>query len=68
MTEEVNNAEKIFGADMSSLRGKLTRCKTTPVREDAIKIPEELISQNREINLCIDIMYVNKCGFMTMID
>jgi hypothetical protein len=25
-TEDVNNAEKIFGADMSSLRGKSTRC------------------------------------------
>jgi hypothetical protein len=44
---------------MPSLRGKLTRHKSTPVREDAIKIPEELILQNWEIDLCIDIMYVN---------
>jgi hypothetical protein len=35
---------------------------------NVIEIPEELISQNRKIDLCIDIMYVNKCGFMTMID
>jgi hypothetical protein len=67
-TEDVNNAKKIFRTDMSSIRGKLTRRKSTPVREDAIKIPEELISQNREIDLCIDIMYVNKCGFMTTIN
>jgi hypothetical protein len=67
-TEDGNNAEKIFGADMSSLRGKSTRSKSTPVREDVIEIPEELISQNRKIDLCIDIMYVNKCGFMTTID
>jgi hypothetical protein len=67
-TEDVNNAEKIFGTDMSSLRGKSTRCKSTLVREDGIEIPEELISQNRKIDLCIDIMYVNKCGFMTTID
>jgi chromosome segregation ATPase len=64
----VSNAEKIFGADMSSLRGKSTRLKSTPVREDVIEIPEELILQNRKIDLCIDIMYVNKCGFMTTID
>jgi hypothetical protein len=51
-----------------SLKGKLTRCKSTLVREDIIEIPEELILLNREIDLCIDIMYVNKCGFMTMID
>jgi hypothetical protein len=67
-TEDVNNAKKIFRTGMLSLRGKLTRLKSTPVREDSIEIPEELISQNREIDLCIDIMYVNKCGFMTMID
>jgi hypothetical protein len=53
---------------MSSLRGKSTRRKSTPVREDGIEIPEELISQNRKIDLCIDIMYVNECGFMTTID
>jgi hypothetical protein len=71
-TEDVNNAKKIFGANMLSLRGKLTRRKSTLVREDAIEIPEEipeeLISQNREIDLCIDIMYVNECGFMTTMD
>jgi hypothetical protein len=43
-------------------------CKSTPVREDTVKIPEELIAQNRKIELCIDIMYVNECGFMTTID
>jgi hypothetical protein len=64
----VNNTKKIFGADMLSLRGKSTRRKSTLVWEDAIEIPEELISQNRKIDLCIDIMYVIKCGFMTTID
>jgi hypothetical protein len=67
-TEDVNNAKKIFRTDMSSIRGKSTRRKFIPVREDGIEIPEELISQNREIDLCIDIMYVNECGFMTTID
>jgi hypothetical protein len=67
-TEDVNIAEKIFGADMSSLKGKLTRQKSTPVREDTIEIPEELMAHNHEIELCINIMYVNECGFMTTID
>jgi hypothetical protein len=66
--EDVNIAEKIFGPDMSSLKGKPTRRKSTPVREDTVKIPEELIANNRENELCIDIMYVNECGFMTTID
>jgi hypothetical protein len=48
MTEDVNKAKKIFGADMSSLRGKPTRRKSNPVREDIIEIPEELISHLTE--------------------
>jgi hypothetical protein len=67
-TEDVNIAEKIFGADMSSLKGKSTRRKSTPAREDTVEIPEELIANNRKIELCINRMYVNECGFMTTID
>jgi hypothetical protein len=36
-TEDINNAEKIFGTDMLSLQGKSTRRKSTPVREDRLK-------------------------------
>jgi hypothetical protein len=67
-TEDVNIAKKIFGADMLSLKGKSTRQKSTPVREDTVEIPEELIAHNRKIELCIDIIYVNECGFMTTIE
>jgi hypothetical protein len=67
-TEDVNIAEKIFGPSKLSLKGKLTHRKPTPVLEDTVKIPEELIANNRKIELCIDIMYVNECGFMTTID
>jgi hypothetical protein len=38
-TEDVNIAEKIFGPDMLSLKGKSTRRKSTPVWEDTIKQP-----------------------------
>jgi hypothetical protein len=67
-TEDVNISKKIFGPNMSSLKGKSAHQKSTPVREDTVKIPEELIANNREIELCIDIMYFNECGFMTTID
>jgi hypothetical protein len=68
MTDDVNIAEKIFRADMSSLKGHSTRRKSAQVREDTVEIPEELIANNREIELCIDIMYINECGFMTTIN
>jgi hypothetical protein len=67
-TEDVNIAEKIFGKDMSSLKGKSTRRRPPVVREDIIEIPSKMIAQHKEIDLCIDIMYVNECGFMTTIN
>jgi hypothetical protein len=59
---------KIFGKDMSSLKGKSTQRSPPMVREDIIEIPSKLTAQHKEINLCIDIMDVNECGFMTTID
>ena len=68
MTEDVNIAERIFGKDVSSLKGKSTRRKPKPVRADLIEIPKELIEKHKDIELCMDTMYVNECGMLTAID
>ena len=67
-TEDVNIAEKIFGKDISSLKGKSTRRKPKSVRADLIEIPKELIEKHHNIELCMDTMYVNECGMLTAID
>jgi hypothetical protein len=67
-TEDINIAEKIFGKDISSLKGKSTRRKPKPVRQDLIEIPKELIDKHHNIELCMDTMYVNECGILTAID
>jgi hypothetical protein len=64
----IKNCPVTTEADMSSLKGKSTRRKSTPVREEVIEIPEDLILQNCQMDLCIDNMYVNKCGCMTTIN
>jgi hypothetical protein len=66
--EDVNISEKIFGPDMSSLKGKSTRRKPKPVRSDLIEIPKEIITKHHDIDLCMDAMYVNECGMLTEID
>jgi hypothetical protein len=66
--EDVNISEKIFGPDMSSLKGKSTRRKPKPVRSDLIEISKEIITKQHDIDLCMDAMYVNECGMLTAID
>jgi hypothetical protein len=66
-TEDVDIAKKIFGPDISSLKGKTTRRKPVPVIEDYIKIPRELIAAQHSVTLCLDSMKVNGIPFLTTI-
>jgi hypothetical protein len=66
--EDVNISEKIFGPEMSSLKGKPARQKPKPVRSHLIKIPKELITKHHDVELCMDAMDVNECGMLTAID
>ena len=67
-TEDVKVVEKIFGLALSSLKGKATRSKPTPVVEDTVKMSSELIEKNKEVDLCMDTMFINKQGMLMAID
>jgi hypothetical protein len=66
-THDIEMAEKIFGPDISALKGKIILKKSIPVVDDVIDIPRELIASQYAIRLCIGIMNVNGLNFITTI-
>ena len=67
-SQDVNLAEKIFGSDISTLKGRTTRPRPEVVVDDSIDIPEELIRENEAIDLAIDLIFINRVVLMTAID
>jgi hypothetical protein len=64
--QDVEIAEKIFGPDVSTLKGKSTRRKPKIVRYDVIAVPREL--KQRLLELAIDIMFICSIPMLTAID
>ncbi len=65
--EDVIIAEKIFGPDVGSLKGKTVRRSTKHVEVAAAPVPAELMSQYRSVTVGADIMFVNKLPFFVTI-
>ena len=65
-TKDVDLAEMIFGKDLGTIKGKTTRQKPVPMVHDQITIPPE-ISDRGDLELCLDIMFVNELPYMTTI-
>ena len=60
--------QKIFGRDVPTLKGKSVRSKSVPVKDERIKLSEELQLRNKELELAIDILFIDRSIFLVSID
>jgi hypothetical protein len=66
-TKDVNLAVKAFGPDVGDIKGKTTRSRPTPVSNNIIEIPDELLEVQRDVVLSMDGMTVNSLTFLRTI-
>ena len=65
--EDITVAENVYGKDIGQLKGKTVRTKPTPVIKDYIDIPKELVIKHENVELAIDLMFINQMPFLTTI-
>ena len=61
--KDVGLVEQIFGRDVPTLKGKSTKTKSVPIRNERIELPEELEMRDKEIELAVDLLYIDKIIF-----
>jgi hypothetical protein len=62
--QDIDVAKKIWGKNISALKGKTTRSKIHPVARYYVKVPKELLKLHKEVFLTTDIFFVNKFPFI----
>jgi hypothetical protein len=64
---DMDNAHKLFGDDIASLRGKTVRNTPGVVVADYAEIPKEIIDMNKAVTIAADVMFVNGLPFVVTI-
>ena len=62
------NSGIIYGTSMESIKGNSTRIKPRPVINNDINTPIDIYKNNSNIELCIDVIYINGIAFLVYID
>jgi hypothetical protein len=63
----INTILKIWGKNVTSLKGKTTWTKPDPVARDFLKVPVELLKLHEEVYITANLFFVNKIPFFLML-
>ena len=66
-TQDVRNAETIYGPDLGCLKGKTVRTKPPPIRVQHNEIPPSIMDHYKNVTLSVDIMKVTGIPFLMTI-
>ena len=66
-SQDIKNAEFIWGPDLGSLKGKTVRYTPSSVRTHIYNIPSQIMQQYWDVTLSVDIMKVNNIPFFMTI-
>lgn len=65
---DANNALKIYGPDLGSVRGKTVRRTPHIVHSDLIEeLPKEIINSHGKVTICMDIFFVDGLAFLSTV-
>jgi hypothetical protein len=62
--QDVENANHIFGPDLTNLRGKTIRTKPEYVRIEYVQIPWDFVELHNYVMLVAEVMFVNGSPFL----
>ena len=65
--DDIDIAQDMHGKDISYLKGRTTRRNPPKTLTPTITIPKELKTKNKKITIYMDMMCINKIGFMATI-
>ena len=61
---DIANAHTIFGPDLANIRGKTVRRRPEHVSTDLVEIPQQILSNQHNVTLSADVMFVNQVPFL----
>ena len=64
-SQDIRRAEKLYGPDLGSLKGKTPRRKSPLVVTEEV-VPPAIKEEHKDLTLAMDIMHVNGIAFMAM--